>query len=484
MDAVTRHPQLGQSLVIGFSGTEAAEVAPLLRRLRPAGLVLLPRNIRSAAQVQALTSGLQAIARESGLPELLIAIDQEGGPIARLSGTHGFTDTPSAMAVGAAANPQIARELATVAARELAAVGVNLDLAPVLDLALDPANTVIGTRSLGADPALVASLGSAVIDGLQQAGVLACAKHFPGHGATAVDSHLDLPRLASTSAQLRTRDLVPFAAASAVGCAAVMTAHVRSALDPDVPATLSHRTIGEVLRGDLRFDGLVLTDALEMRALDRVALPRERRGLQALRAGADLLLFEGDLELIDTTIAIVAEGLERGEFSWAAIEASGRRLAVARQRLAAGPSAPDLVVVGSAAHRALAVRIARAGLLVTGADSLPLDRPPWVLDIAVGPRVAAALAWPLLAGPDIDPGGPVVVAVDDAELASDTRAAVAQLRARGTRVILLVLSGWDTPREIEVDSIVHALDLPAGLWSAIADRVWPGVPWPTAGSPA
>lgn len=480
MDALARHPEIGQVLFTGFPGIEPTQAAALVRQLRPAGLVLVPRNIQSAGQVLDLTSGLQAVAREAGMPRLLFGLDQEGGSITRLSASHGFTDLPSAMAVGIGADPAAARDLAAVAGQELAAVGANVNLAPVLDLALDPANTVIGTRSYGPDPELVAAMGRAVIDGLQAAGVLACAKHVPGHGATDIDSHLGLPRLRSTPAELRGRDLVPFAAAVEAGCAAVMTAHVLSALDPATPATLSPM-VGAMLRTELGFDGLIITDALEMRALDQTAVPSERRGLEALRAGADLLLFEGDLELVLASIDAIADGLDRGEFSGQRLTESAGRLAAARRRIDAALPRPELGGIGSDAHRTLALQVATDGLRIRGRQPLPLERSPAVLDVASGSDLAAALDWPLIAAPADAAGAPVVVAVADADIEADTRAAIASARAEGVPVLLVVLTGWQTPRDIEVEATIHALDLPPGLWAAIKQRVGPRSDRPDGG---
>ena len=474
MNTMERRSQVGQSLIIGFEGTDVDEAAGRIRRFRPAGVVLVPRNIRSAAQVLDLTVGLQTVARESGMPPLLIAIDQEGGDIVRLTGAHGFTPLPSAMAVGELGDAAAARDLASVAAQELAAVGVNFSLAPVLDLALDPANTVIGARSYGADPALVTRLGRAVIEGLQRAGVLACAKHFPGHGATDIDSHLDLPRLRSTLAELEGRDLVPFSAAVDADCAGIMTAHVLSAFDPSVPATLSRRTVEGTLRGALGYRGLILSDALEMRALDRVAIPRSQRALEALRAGVDLLIFEGDLELIDASVATIETALDDGELEPERLDASAQRLAVARARIGPAPRASDLRRIGTATHRALAEHVVLGGVATEGNGLLPLDRPPHVLDIAAGGDLARAMSWPLLVDPSEEPTTPIVVAIEDTDPSADVAAAVSALRSRAIPVIAIVLTGWGPLQGMEADAVVWLLDLPRELWPTAGRAILDG----------
>jgi len=371
-------------LLVGFHGTDPASAAPIVRDLRPGGLVLVPRNIVSAHQVADLVGGLQAVAAEEGLPELLIAIDHEGGEIQRLTSELGFTDLPSAHALGRSGDVETVRRLATVAGRELASVGVNLDLAPVADLVSDAGAGVIGTRSFGSDPAAVAQFVAAVIEGLRGAGVLACAKHFPGHGPTDADSHIELPRLEATADEMRARDLAPFRSAIAARCAAIMTAHVISPIDPEVPATLSRVTLVHVLRRELGFEGLVLTDALEMKALAGGRLAQWQAAAEALRAGADVLVFEGtDRALIDRSVAWIDRQVESQELDPAHIERSRERWAAARRSLAEGRQGADatpIVVPRGTGRRGSAgtpldlvvPAHAPAGQLVVTLDGVPL----------------------------------------------------------------------------------------------------------------
>ena len=206
-----------QTLVVGFVGTRASTVAPFIQRFRPGGLAVLPRNVESVSQLSDLLGGLQVVARAEGLPPLLIAVDQEGGAVARLSSAAGFTDLPSAMSVGLTGDVDAAQELAAMTGRELAAVGINLDLAPVVDLGLEHDNTVIGTRSFGPDPALVSAMAVAWVAGLRSSGVLACAKHFPGHGSTSTDLHVALPHLRAMVQELHDQYFAPFRRAIAAG---------------------------------------------------------------------------------------------------------------------------------------------------------------------------------------------------------------------------------------------------------------------------
>jgi beta-N-acetylhexosaminidase len=472
MSSVDLATQVRQTLLVGFHGTDAAAAAPLVQRLRPGGLVVLPRNVQSAAQLADLTSDLQDVARAEGLPTLLFAADQEGGAVARLSSEAGFTDLPSAMAVGLAGDAAIARELAALTGRELAAVGINLDLTPVLDLALDPRNTVIGSRSYGKDPDTVSAFGQAVIYGLRSAGILACAKHFPGHGATAVDSHLDLPRLQASVQELEERDLVPFRGAIVAGCAAIMTAHVISRFDPALPATLSRITLTNVLRGRLDFRGLILTDALEMKALAGTRVPRWQTGAEALRAGADVLVFEGDTELIEDSVAWIERSLDRDELDPSVLDAASNHLAAARATV--GAPSGQLGTIGSITHRSLAGRVASQGIGVSDvAGRLPFSEVPVVLDVGAGGKFASVVGWSLSSAEQSVAGtGSVTIVSEESELTSDLRALFQRLSQSGLQVVLVVLGGWQPPMNIPTDVIVvMAYDLPKGLWPLIAERL-------------
>ncbi|CAM5598270.1 Beta-hexosaminidase [Streptomyces fumanus] len=246
----------------GFTGTTAPDW--LLRRLGEglAAVALFGRNVASAEQVAALTAKLRA-----ERDDVLVAIDEEGGDVTRLEVRTG-SSFPGNHALGAVDDVELTRGVAAELGRRLAACGVNLDWAPSADVNANPDNPVIGVRSFGADPALVARHTAAYVTGLQSAGVAACTKHFPGHGDTAVDSHHAVPRIDADATVLAERDLVPFRAAIEAGTRAVMSAHILApALDPDHPGTLSRRILIELLRGELGYDGLIVTDGIEMRAI-------------------------------------------------------------------------------------------------------------------------------------------------------------------------------------------------------------------------
>jgi beta-N-acetylhexosaminidase len=269
------------------------------------GYLLFPQQGASLREVRALTDALRA---RHGDPPPVIAIDQEGGAVSRLR--DGVEPIPSMMALGAANDLELARAAGVQLGFDLRRAGCTLDCAPVLDLALESQNTVIGTRSFGADPQSVAALGAALAGGLRESGILPCFKHFPGHGATPVDSHAALPMVDVDAATLRARDLVPFAAVAA-DAPAMMSAHVVvRAFDSERPATLSRRILTDLLRGELGFNGALLSDCLEMSAIaERDSVTS---AIEALAAGADLLIFSHDAELAagaaDAIAAAVAEG--------------------------------------------------------------------------------------------------------------------------------------------------------------------------------
>ncbi|MFD5271330.1 glycoside hydrolase family 3 protein [Streptomyces sp. NPDC058335] len=293
----------------GFAGTSAPDW--LLRRLGEglASVGLFGRNIASPEQLAALTAQLR-----TERDDVLVAIDEEGGDVTRLEVRTG-SSFPGNHALGAVDDTDLTRQVAFELGRRLAACGVDFNWAPSADVNSNPGNPVIGVRSFGADPDLVARHTAAYVTGLQAAGVAACTKHFPGHGDTAVDSHLALPRIAVDPAVLAERELAPFRAAIAAGSRAVMSAHILvPALDPDRPATLSRRILTELLRGELGYDGLIVTDGMEMQAIAGT-YGIERGSVLAIAAGADAICVGGGLaddetvrRLRDALVAAVRVG--------------------------------------------------------------------------------------------------------------------------------------------------------------------------------
>lgn len=256
--------QAGQRLMVGFDGTTFnTDLKFLIQTLKVGGLILFSRNLETPAQITALCRDCQQAAAACGLPPLLIGIDQEGGQVARLKAP--FTRFPGNPAM---TSTQDAVDFARVTARELHQIGVNMDMAPVLDIAHVEIDSVMAGRAFGSDPAWVTRLGMAVIDELQRRGIMAVAKHFPGIGRTVLDSHLALPDLDVDAAALDASDLAPFRAAIAGNVAGIMLSHIRyTRLDPVWPASLSPAVTSDLLRTRLGYQGVVMTDDLDMGAI-------------------------------------------------------------------------------------------------------------------------------------------------------------------------------------------------------------------------
>ncbi|MFJ6541414.1 glycoside hydrolase family 3 protein [Streptomyces sp. NPDC091385] len=378
----------------GFTGTTAPDW--LLRRLGEglASVGLFGRNITSPEQLAALTAQLR-----TERPDVLVAIDEEGGDVTRLEARSG-SSFPGNHALGAVDDVELTRAVARELGRRLADCGVHLNWAPSADVNSNPANPVIGVRSFGADTDLVARHTAAYVTGLQSAGVAACTKHFPGHGDTAVDSHHALPRIDVDAGTLDRRDLAPFRAAVEAGTRAVMSAHILvPALDPDRPATLSRPILTGLLRGELGYEGLIVTDGMEMRAIS-ATYGIERGSVLAIAAGADAICVGGGLaddetvrRLRDALVGAVRSG-ELAEERLADAARRVRELADWATASAGTATAPDTEV---------GLRAARRALRVTGGESFtPLSGAPYVAaftpvaNIAVGDEtpwgVAADLA--------------------------------------------------------------------------------------------
>ncbi len=278
----------GQLLVAGFDGTEPSREILALIRAGLGGVILYRKNCVDALQVLALTNTLQEAARAADHAQpLLIAIDQEQGRVVRI--TEGVTVFPAMGAIARIGDPDLVARVAAATSRELLAIGVNWNLAPVADVLSVP-DCPVGDRSCGTDPSQVATLVAAFVRGAAACGMRTCAKHFPGHGSTEKDSHLAAPRVVRSRSELEACDLVPFRAAIQAGVPAVMTAHITyPALDPDAPASLSERIIGGLLRAQLDFPGVVVSDDLEMAGI-AWNRPLDSSAIAAVRAGSDLLI--------------------------------------------------------------------------------------------------------------------------------------------------------------------------------------------------
>ncbi len=353
--------------MVGFEGHSAsADVRRLIRDFGAGSVILFARNVDAPEQLAELVRELQAIARDAGheLP-LLVAVDQEGGRVARLRAP--WTQWPPLRAVGRCASEQTAREMGEALALELKACGIGCDFAPVVDVDTNPQNPIIGDRSFGADPELVGRFGAAMIRGLQDAGVVACAKHFPGHGDTDVDSHLALPRVDHSRSRLQDVELRPFRMAIEAGVATIMTAHVLvRELDDQLPATLSPVVIDALLRREMKFDGVIVSDDLEMKAIAE-RWPYRESALLAAKAGCDLLPVCRNPDAQVETIESLVRGLESEEMAFKDMEAACGRIRRVKERFLLpyrDPSPREARAAAGVGERvALAEQIAsRAGL--------------------------------------------------------------------------------------------------------------------------
>jgi beta-N-acetylhexosaminidase len=348
---------VGQLCMIGFEGTEVTpDLRAWMREYRPGGIILFSRNLVDPVQIAHLTNDLQALAGD--IP-LLISIDQEGGRVSRLP--SGFTIFPPAATVAQPGSTDLAYQAAAVTAKELRAVGINMNMAPVLDIHSNPSNPIIGDRAFGTEPEQVCLMGAATLAGLHDHRVLACGKHFPGHGDTSTDSHVELPVVHATRERLINVELKPFQYAITHGLQAMMTAHVHyPALDPINPATLSSIILTDMLRQQMGFSGVILSDDLEMGAIVNHSAVGEA-AVRSLQAGVDMLLVCKTRALETDTIEAVCRALESHELDKGRLEASLARIASVKQRFASPyypidiPSIPD--TVGISAHRQVLAQI-------------------------------------------------------------------------------------------------------------------------------
>ncbi len=407
--------RVGQVFMLGFEGTtlNGANRA-LIHDLHLGGVTLFARNIDNAQQLAKLDADLQTMA--DPVP-LFVSVDQEGGLIARV--TDGATVFPGNMAVGATGDLGLARKVAEASADELLAMGVNMDLGPVVDVNTNPLNPVIGVRSFGSDVDEVAHMGSETVLGIQARGVSAVGKHFPGHGDTAVDSHRDLPVVPHSRERLESTELRPFQAAMQAGVDGIMTAHLYlPAIEPrpNLPATLSPTVLTGLLREQLGFQGLILTDALDMDAIKKDRTAAEA-AVQAFEAGADLLLVAGitaeDRAVLGDGPPALLAAVRSGRVSEARLDESVLRVLEAKLRrgiipgLASMPSV-STAMLNSLEHRALALEVARKAITLQRDD-------PHLLPLTASKKVLVVV-----------PDAPTRSLAEDDELASSLVDAVRQ----------------------------------------------------------
>ncbi|MBI5671390.1 MAG: beta-N-acetylhexosaminidase [Chloroflexi bacterium] len=451
-----------------------ADDRDFLARYQPGGVVLMDGNASTPDAVTRLTNSYQQTITDAGGLPLLIAVDQEGGPIAGLE--QGFTPFPTPALLTAASDPDLAAQAGAAIAEELRAVGVNMNLAPVADLE-NPDNIVLARRSFGSDPAMTGPVIAGFVHGSQAAGVLATAKHFPGHGGTSGDSHTLLPVINFSRERLEMVEIVPFRAAIEASVEAVMAAHIiYPAYDETLPASLSPVILTDVLREQLGFDGLILTDALDMDAID-TNFSYPEAAVRAIQAGADLLL-SAHIGWKDHVAAIeaIADAVKVGTISEARINESVHRILDVKQRyglLDWQPLEPATATdrVNLAAHEALLNELFLAGVTVAldrhNLIPIPLERPTALIYPATRVQVAN----------ECKPYHPDLKLVGVSDAPSAEEIGWAQDAARRSDMVIVFTQNAITTTEQQ--TLVNALppDKTAvvALWSPYDFTTFPGV---------
>ncbi len=446
-----------------FDGTAAP--AWVLRRVAGtlAGVCLFARNVGDRAALRGLTDALRA-----ARPDVVIAIDEEAGDVTRMDAAEG-SRFPGNAALGRADDVDGTREIGRQVGDLLADAGITLNLAPCADVALDARNPVIGTRSFGSDPGLVARHTAAFVAGQQGAGVAACAKHFPGHGDTAVDTHSAVAVLDRSLAELAAADLQPFRAAIGCGVAAVMSGHLVVPSVDDRPATVSHRWLTDILRGDMGFDGVVVTDALEMAAIAGMYGVAEG-AVMALAAGADLLCLGGEDAgewMLDEVRDAIVDAVMSGRLPADRLRDAARRVATLGGRTGAAVDgagerpAPDPAVAGRVAAAALQVagpipplrepvlvvrceefsNIAVGSIPWSPAETVPEEFVPDSSAPAARPRELVLRRGDPLPLTEIDRAATVLLATRDRHRHDWMGAVLAGVRARRADAVLLEMGG-------------------------------------------
>ena len=402
-----------------FPGFPGHEPPDWIRRWLDRGLggvVLYAWNVDDRDQLSRLTTTLR-LERD----DVLVGIDEEGGDVTRLEASNG-SSYPGNAALGAVDDVELTAQVAAAMASDLAASGIDLDFAPVADVNTNPSNPIIGIRSFGSDPDLAARHVAAFVTGMQGVGVAACAKHFPGHGDTETDSHLELPVVLADLDTIVSQALPPFRAAIAAGVISIMTAHILVPALDDVPATTSCVILQDLLRGELGFDGMVMTDALEMRAIS-ATMGVEEGAVRALRAGADALCLGHDLgdDALTGIHDAVVQAVQAGTLSEERLaEAASRvRAAAARVSESAGVSETSADVGAVAARRAL-----------HSEGDAALTRAPLVVDLEPEPSIAA--------GSSLGPGEWLRRALPEAELVRVSEQSSGEALAPNGRQLVIV----------------------------------------------
>lgn len=373
MKEMSLREKIGQLIITGFPSPALTEdITTLSEQYKIGNFILFTRNVQSTPQVKQLCGDLQAMACKNTGHPAFIAIDQEGGVVTRLP--KDASNIPGAMAIASTGKPEYAYQAGALTALELKALGINFNLAPVLDINCNKANPSVNVRSYGDTKQTVSLYGTQMLKGLQDNRILACIKHFPGHGDTTVDSHLGLPTIPKSAEELENNELVPFQQAIAQGAQAVMTAHILfPALESEkLPSTMSHKIVTGLLREKLGFEGLIVSDCLEMDAIRKV-YGTAKGAVAALKAGVNMVFISHTASLVMEAVEAIEQAVRSGELPEAQLDASVQKVLEFKKIYAFAEQEPGLEsIVGCPEHCALVRQISEESLcLIRGDVSLP-----------------------------------------------------------------------------------------------------------------
>ncbi len=464
MQPLSAREQIGQRLATGFPGTKLTEdFIRMVKQYKIANVILFRENIESETQLRRLCEDIQLLVMQQTGHVAFITIDQEGGAVTRLPET--CVNIPGAMALAATGEPKNAYIAGRITGAELRSLGVNFNLAPSVDVNCNPANPIIGVRSYGDTADTVCRFGAEMVRGLHAGGVLCSAKHFPGHGDTGTDSHLALPCVDKPREELEKMELAPFRAMIAAGVPAIMTTHILfPTLDASgVPATMSRPIITDLLRGEMGFDGLVISDCMEMQAIQKY-YGTISGVLAAMRAGVDLVFLSHSTCKAGEAAEAAYAALEKGELSAEEMMQSATRILYAKQNLARSvPERFDAAAAAEASEALLRatiteVQVPAAGRPALGANPLCLGCPPYRTGLVGNVVDDVKATFPAMLAPLLGGEG-VTTPIDPTD---DEIAALAAKAAHYTGLVIGTYNGHLHPAQL---CLVRAL---AGLGKPIA----------------
>ncbi|SET03194.1 beta-N-acetylhexosaminidase [Oceanobacillus limi] len=345
IDSMTLEEKIGQMIISGIYGTKmTANTQSLIRDYQVGGVIFYPENITDVDQTMKLINEIKEENAENKIP-LFLSVDQEGGRVTRLPGN--LEELPTNQAIGDINDPELSYKIGQILGEQLSAFGLNLNFAPVLDIDSNPDNPVINNRSFGDNPTVVKELGIQTMKGIRSKNVISVVKHFPGHGDTSVDSHLELPTVNKSIQELYSLELKPFIHAIKEGADAVMIAHILlPELDSLHPATLSHNIITDLLRNDLNFDGLIVTDDMTMDAIENNYELGEA-AVQSIKAGSDMILVAHEYHNVTETIKSVKQAVQTGEITEERIDESVSRILALKESYKINDNPKDSIDIKS-----------------------------------------------------------------------------------------------------------------------------------------